>query len=49
MTIREAQLEIRTRFVGGLYGQLAAGILWLTSAGLAVWRGPRASIIPADF
>jgi len=45
MTIREAQLEIRTRFVGGFYGQLVAGILWLTSAGLAVWRGPRASIV----
>src|SRR5215218_10051237 len=45
MMIREAQLEIRTRFVGGFYGQLVAGILWLTSAGLAVWRGPRASII----
>ena len=45
MTISEAQWEIRTRFVGGFYGQLVAGILWLTSAGLAVWRGPRASII----
>src|SRR5215213_5261040 len=45
MTNSEAQLEIRRRFVGGFYGQLVAGILWLTSAGLAVWRGPRASIL----
>jgi hypothetical protein len=45
MTIREAQLQVRTRFVGGFYGQLVAGVLWLTSAGLAVWRGPRASIM----
>jgi len=45
MTISEAQLEIRTRFVGGFYGQFVSGILWLISAGLAVWRGPRASII----
>ena len=45
MTISEAQLEIRTRFVGGFYGQFVSGILWLTSASLAVWRGPRASII----
>jgi hypothetical protein len=45
MTISEAQLEIRTRFVGGFYGQLVSGTLWLMSAGLAVWRGPRASII----
>jgi hypothetical protein len=45
MTISEAQLEIRTRFVGGFYGQFVSGTLWLLSAGLAVWRGPRASII----
>jgi hypothetical protein len=45
MTIDEAQLEIRTRFVGGSYGQFVSGALWLMSAGLAVWRGPRASII----
>ena len=45
MTISEAQWEIRTRFVGGFYGQHVAGLLWLASAGLAVWRGPRASII----
>ena len=45
MTISEAQLEIRTRFVGGCYGQFVSGTLWLTSAGLAAWRGPRASII----
>jgi len=45
MTISEAQLEIRTRFVGGFYGQFVSGTLWLTSAALAVWRGPRASIL----
>jgi hypothetical protein len=45
MTISEAQLEIRTRFVGGFYGQLVSGLLWLASAALAVSRGPRASII----
>jgi hypothetical protein len=45
MTIGDGQREIRTRFVGGFYGQLVAGILWLVSAGLATWRGPRASIV----
>jgi hypothetical protein len=45
MMISDAQLEIRTRFVGGCYGQFVAGTLWLGSAALAVWRGPRASII----
>jgi hypothetical protein len=45
MTISEAQSEIRTRFVGGFYGQLVSGTLWLAAAGLGVWSGPRASII----
>src|SRR5262245_46336383 len=45
MTIHEAQLEIRRRFVGGFYGQLVAGLVWLASAGLAVWQSPRAAII----
>ena len=45
MTIAEAQWEIRTRFVGGFYGQLVSGVLWLVSAGLADVRGPRAGII----
>ena len=45
MTISEAQWEIRTRFVGGYYGQFVSAVLWLTAAALAAWRGPRASII----
>ena len=45
MTITEAQREIRTRFVGGFYGQLVSGLLWLAAAGAATWRGPRASIL----
>jgi hypothetical protein len=45
MTISDAQREIRTRFVGGFYGQLVSGCLWLASAALAVWRGPRAAIL----
>ena len=45
MTIGNAQLEIRTRFVGGFYGQFVAGTVWLAAAGLAVWRGPQASIL----
>ncbi len=43
---------MRTRFVGGFYGQFVSGLPWLKSAGLAVWRGPCASIImlvAADF
>ena len=40
----DAQREIRTRFVGGFYGQLVSGLLWLASAGLAIWASPRAAI-----
>jgi hypothetical protein len=45
MHIRDAQLEMRTRFVGGFYGQLVSGVLWLASAALATWSTPRAAII----
>jgi hypothetical protein len=44
MTIAEAQREIRLRFIGGFYGQLVSGLLWLVSAGLATWSSPRAAI-----
>lgn len=44
MRIADAQLEIRTRFVGGFYGQLVSGVLWSISAALATWSTPRAAI-----
>ncbi len=44
MEIGEAQKEMRTRFVGGFYGQLVSGLLWLVSAGLATWSSPRTAI-----
>lgn len=44
MTIPEAQKEVRDRFVGGFYGQLVSGLLWLASASLATWSSPRAAI-----
>lgn len=44
MNIIEAQREMRARFVGGFYGQLVSGILWLVSASLATWSSPRAAI-----
>ena len=44
MTIEDAQREIRTRYVGGFYGQLVSGVLWLVSAALSQWSGPRAGI-----
>ena len=44
MEIREAQKEMRQRFVGGSYGQLVSGLLWLVSASLATWISPRTAI-----
>ncbi len=44
MDIADAQRENRTRFVGGFYGQLVSGVLWLVSASLATWSTPRAAI-----
>ena len=41
----DAQRQMRTRFVGGFYGQLVSGLLWFTSAALAQWSSPRAGII----
>jgi hypothetical protein len=45
MLINEAQKEMRVRFVGGFYGQLVSGVLWLISASLASWSTPRAAIM----
>jgi hypothetical protein len=45
MKIADAQEEMRTRFVGGFYGQLVSGVLWLVSASLAVWSSPRTAIV----
>jgi hypothetical protein len=44
MNIGDAQREMRTHFVGGSYGQLVSGVLWLASASLATWGSPRAAI-----
>ena len=44
MRIEDAQWEMRTRYVGGFYGQLVSGLLWLVSASLAQWSGPRSAI-----
>lgn len=44
MDICEAQLEMRSRFAGGFYGQLVSGLLWIASAYLATWSSSRAAI-----
>lgn len=44
MEIEAAQKELRRAFLGGFVGQLVSGILWLTSAALAVWATRPAAI-----
>lgn len=45
MQIEQAQREMRSRFAGGLYGQAVSGVLWLVSASLAQWQGPKPAIL----
>ena len=44
MNIIEAQREMRARYVGGFYGQLVSGLIWLVAASLATWSSSRAAI-----
>jgi hypothetical protein len=45
MEISVAQREVRTVYLGGFAGQLVSGLLWLVSAGLAMWVEPRYGIV----
>lgn len=40
MEIAAAQRDVRTTYVGGFYGQLVAGALWLVAAGIGTWASP---------
>src|SRR5580658_4456424 len=44
MQILEAQREVRCTYLGGSVGQLVSGVIWLVSAALATWNGPRMAI-----
>jgi hypothetical protein len=45
MEIRDAQMEMRTVFLGGCAGSLASFLLWAASAALWTWVSARAGII----
>lgn len=45
MDIRDAQREVRSVYVGGFWGQLVSSVIWLASAALGTWVGPKASIV----
>lgn len=39
MHVEEAQREVRTTYLGGGFGGLVSGALWLASASVATWGG----------
>lgn len=45
MQVRDAQIEMRTVYAGGFWGQLLFSIVWLASAALGAWVTPKMSII----
>lgn len=45
MDVRDAQREMRRRFLGGFAGQLVSGALWLASAVVATWGSRRAAAL----
>jgi hypothetical protein len=45
MDVQDAQREVRFFYVGGFWGQLVSSTIWLVSATLGTWVGPRASIL----
>ncbi|MEQ1871817.1 MAG: hypothetical protein ABL961_17505 [Vicinamibacterales bacterium] len=45
MEIENAQRELRTAYLGGSPGMLAASLLWCASAALGALSGPRAAIV----
>lgn len=49
MNVSEAQQEVRLTYVGGFYGQLVSGAIWLVSAALTTWGTQRAGIIALVF
>ena len=45
MDVQDAQREMRVFYIGGFWGQLVSAVVWLVSATLGTWVGPRASIL----
>lgn len=45
MDVQDAQREMRVFYIGGFSGQLVSAVVWLVSATLGTWVGPKASIL----
>ena len=44
MQIDQAQRDVRLVYVGGFFGQLVSGVLWLTAAAVGTFSAPTAAI-----
>ena len=44
MQIDQAQRDVRLVYVGGFFGQLVSGVLWLTAAAVGTFSSPTAAI-----
>ena len=45
MLITDAQRDVRRVYVGGFFGQLVSGVLWLAAAAAGTWISPAAGIV----
>ena len=45
MNVFEAQREVRSIYIGGFFGQMVSGIIWLASAALMTWVSWRAGVL----
>jgi len=43
--ISEAQRDVREVYVGGFFGQLVSGIVWLVAAAVGTWGSPGAAML----
>ncbi len=44
MQIEQAQRDVRVVYVGGFFGQLVSGVLWLTAAAVGTFSSPTGAI-----
>ena len=42
--VAEAQRDVREVYVGGFFGQLVSGIVWLVAAAMATWVSAGAGV-----
>ena len=43
--ISEAQRDVRELYLGGFFGQLVSGVVWLVAAAVGTWASPGAAML----